>query len=86
MFVHIGDSGCICDKDIIGIFDLEVTTTMRTTGDFLHTSAEKGYTENVVSRGEMPKSFILAEVNGETKVYISPVSTQTIYKRINRND
>ncbi len=84
MYLHIGDNGCIREKDVIGIFDLEVTTTMKTTGEFLHISQEEGFTVNAVTRGEMPKSFILADTEGVSRVYISPVSTSTLYKRCTR--
>ena len=85
MYLHIGDDSCILEKDIVGIFDLEVTTTMKTTGEFLHISQEEGFTVNAVNRGEMPKSFILADTEGVSRVYISPVSTATLYKRYVHN-
>ena len=85
MYLHIGDDSCIRDSDVIGIFDLEVTTTMKTTGDFLHISQEEGFTVSAVNRGEMPKSFILADTQGVSHVYISPVSTATLCKRFEAN-
>lgn len=81
MYIHIGDGVCIRKRDLIGVFDLEITTTMRTTGDFLRVASEEGFTVTVASRGEMPKSFILAEVNGRSAVYISPISAATLKKR-----
>ena len=81
MYIHIGDGECVRSKDIIGVFDLEITTTMKTTGDFLHVASEEGFTVSVATRGEMPKSFILAEVQGRSTVYISPISAATIKKR-----
>ena len=81
MYIHIGDGICVRSKDIIGVFDLEITTTMRTTGDFLRVASEEGFTVSVATRGEMPKSFVLAEVQGRSTVYISPISAATIKKR-----
>ena len=81
MYIHIGDGVCIQSKDIIGVFDVEITTTMRTTGDFLRVASEEGFTVSVATRGEMPKSFVLAEVQGRSIVYISPISAATIKKR-----
>ena len=81
MYIHIGDGVCVRNKDIIGVFDLEITTTMRTTGDFLRVASEEGFTVSVATRGEMPKSFVLAEVQGRSTVYISPISAATIKKR-----
>lgn len=82
MYIHLGDDVCICKKELIGVFDLEITTTMKTTGDFLHTAAEHGETVNVANRGEMPKSFVLTEKDGKRTVYISPISTATLKKRL----
>ena len=81
MYIHIGDGECVRSKDIIGVFDLEITTTMKTTGDFLRVASEEGFTVSVATREEMPKSFILAEVQGRSTVYISPISAATIKKR-----
>ena len=81
MYIHIGDGECVRSKDSIGVFDLEITTTMKTTGDFLRVASEEGFTVSVATRGEMPKSFILAEVQGRSTVYISPISAATIKKR-----
>lgn len=81
MYLHIGDDSCIRESDVVGIFDLEVATTMKTTGEFLLVSQEEGFTVNAVKRGEMPKSFILADTQGVSRVYISPVSTATLLKR-----
>ena len=85
MYLHIGDKGCIREKEIVGIFDLEVTTTMKTTAEFLNISQEEGFMVNAVDRGEMPKSFILADKQGVSRVYISPVSTATLNKRYLNN-
>ena len=85
MYLHIGDRGCILEKDIVGIFDLEVTTTMKTTAEFLNISQEEGFTVSAVERGEMPKSFILADRQGVSRVYISPVSAATLKKRYLNN-
>lgn len=85
MYLHIGDKGCIREKEIVGIFDLEVTTTMKTTAEFLNISQEEGFTVNAVDRGEMPKSFILADKDGVSRVYISPVSSATLNKRYLNN-
>lgn len=82
MYIHIGNGEAVREKDIIGIFDLEIATTMRTTGDFLRVAAEEEFTVSITEPGEMPKSFILAEIDGRSTVYIAPVSAATLKKRI----
>jgi len=86
VYIHIGDGTYIRAQDVVGIFDLENTTTMRATAEFLHISQEEAFTVNAVKRGEMPKSFILADINGMSRVYISPVTSQTLYSRLSAAD
>ncbi len=82
MFIHIGHETVVIDSEIIGIFDMENTTVMKNTVDFLN-SAEKNRKIKNVAPYELPKSFIIcSEPQGEV-IYISPVSVGTILKRIN---
>ena len=40
MFIHIGQDTVVIDKEIIGIFDMDNTTVMKKTIDYLN-NAEK---------------------------------------------
>lgn len=80
MFLHLGGDTVISQKDIIAILDLDVTTTSKITREFLHIVEEEGFVVNVAPE-DLPKSYILAEVNKETRVFISPISTATLLKR-----
>ncbi len=81
MFIHIGHDTVIIDKEIIGVFDMENTTVMKKTIDYLN-NAEKLKKVRNVAPFELPKSFIVCEEPGGTVIYISPVSVSTILKRI----
>ncbi len=81
MFIHIGHDTVIIDKEIIGIFDMENTTVMKKTVDFLN-SAEKNHQVKNVAPYELPKSFIVCSEPEGNVIYISPVSVGTILKRI----
>lgn len=81
MFIHIGHDTVIVDKEIIGIFDMENTTVMKKTVDYLN-NAEKQKKVRNVAPFELPKSFIVCEEPSGTVIYISPVSVATILKRI----
>ncbi len=81
MFIHIGHDTVIVDKEIIGIFDMENTTVMKKTVDYLN-NAEKNKKVRNVAPFELPKSFIICEEPKGTVIYISPVSVGTILKRI----
>ena len=81
MFIHIGHDTVIIDKEIIGVFDMENTTVMKKTIDYLN-NAEKLKKVRNVAPFELPKSFIVCQEPKGTVIYISPVSVSTILKRI----
>ncbi len=81
MFIHIGEDTVIIDKEIVGIFDMENTTVMKKTVDFLN-NAEKEKIVINVSPFELPKSFIICKTPKGKRVFISPVSVGTILRRI----
>ncbi len=81
MYLNIGQDTVIIDKDILGIFDLDNTTVKQATKDYINTASKNG--ECVyVSFEELPKSFIVTTKGEEKKIYISPLNTSTIFKRI----
>ncbi len=80
MFIHIGHDTVIRDEEIIGIFDMENTTVMRKTVDFLNNAEKQKIVRNVAPY-ELPKSFIICEEPSGKVVYISPVSVGTVLKR-----
>ncbi len=80
MFLHLGENVVISAENIIGIFDLESTKYSSDTIQFLRLAEEDGFVERV--NDEKPKSFILAEVAHVSKIYLSPISSTTLIKRI----
>lgn len=80
MFIHIGHDTVIRDKEIIGIFDMENTTVMKKTVDYLNNAEKQKIVRNVAPY-ELPKSFIVCEEPEGKVVYISPVSVATVLKR-----
>ena len=81
MFIHIGQDTVVIDKEIIGIFDMDNTTVMKKTIDYLN-NAEKEKAVINVAPFELPKSFIVCQTPKGKKIYISPVSVGTILRRI----
>lgn len=80
MFLHLGDNIVIPVKDIIGIFDLDNTMYSSDTIQFLRLADEDGFVERITA--EKPKSFIVAEVDKMSRIYLSPISSATLSKRI----
>lgn len=81
MYLHLGQEVVVKTSDIIGIFDLEKTSTSKKTKDFLVSATKRD--EVITVSYEMPKTFIITKKGDKTNVYISQISSTTIKKRAN---
>lgn len=81
MYLNIGQDTVITDKNILGIFDLDNTTVSKSTREYINTASKNGECITV-SIEELPKSFIVVVKNNKKEIYISPLNTSTIFKRI----
>ncbi len=97
MFLHIGEGKIISKKDIVGIFDLENTSVSKKTREFLKINDRKGNIDYISY--EIPKSFIITKEaccftrksklkndKKEKNIFVSQISSQTLYKRAERID
>lgn len=84
MYLHLGESTVVREKDIIGIFDLDTTTVMKASRTFINKSSKEGNVINVSF--ELPKAFVVTRKKKEKdkKIYISQLSSQTLYKRLGK--
>ena len=81
MFLHAGNNFVINEKDIIGIFDMDNTTVSHQGRDFLPNAQRNNKIINA-SEG-LPRSYIVTSTKGETKVYLSSISSMVLAKRAN---
>ena len=79
MFIHLGNDIVVNKKIIVGIFDIENTTTGKNTSKILEKATKEKRVVNVSY--EMPKSFVVCMENGIEKIYISQISVATLRKR-----
>ncbi|MCY6356383.1 extracellular matrix regulator RemB [Clostridium sp. ZS2-4] len=79
MFLHLGENVVVPLKDIIGIFDFETAIYSTDTIQFLRMAEEDGFVERITK--DNPKSFVVAEVDNKSKIYLSPISSTTLTKR-----
>lgn len=79
MFIHLGGDTVISLKDVISIMDIESSNLSNTTKEFLSISEDEGFIKKISE--DEPKSFILTEKNNKTIIYLSPISSVTLYKR-----
>jgi len=77
MYIHIGGDYTISDRYILGVFDLDQTTTgTKDTVQYLNEAERSGRIEMVSP--ELPRSFVVTL----DRVYVSPVSAATLRKRL----
>ncbi len=79
MYLSIGNDMAVRDSSLIGIFDMDNTSTSKRTRIFLKLAQENG---EVVPCDDLPKSFIVTAEYGMTRVYESTLSTATLEKRM----
>ena len=79
MYVDIGTDFLVKSSDIIGIFDLDNTTTSRRTREFLEQAEQDGL---VVPCDDLPKSFVLTQEYSMIRIYLTSLSTATLEKRM----
>ena len=91
MYLHLGQSVVVPFKDVIGIFDLDNTTSSHITRTFLNGAQREGKVKSVGE--ELPKSFTVCtethtirkkrtlKKRDQTKIYISQLATATLRGR-----
>ena len=79
MYVSIGNNLAVRDRNVIGIFDLDNTSTSKRTREFLEKNEKLG---QVVPCDDLPKSFVLTTEYGMDRIYLSSRSAVTLEKRM----
>ena len=79
MYLDIGKNMAVRDRSIVGIFDMDNTTTSLRTREFLSHAEQEG---QVVPCDELPKSFILTDEYGFDRVYLTELGSATLEKRL----
>ena len=79
MYLSIGNDMAVRDKSIIGIFDMDNTSTSKRTREFLAKAEKNG---EVVPCDDLPKSFVLTAEYGLDRIYLTALSAATLEKRL----
>ena len=79
MYLNIGNDMAVREKSIIGIFDMDNTSTSRRTREFLSKAEEEG---QVVPCDDLPKSFVLTAEYGLDRIYLTSLNSSTLVKRL----
>ena len=81
MYLSIGNDMAVRESSVVGIFDMDNTTTSKRTRDFLRKAQEEG---NIVSCDDLPKSYVVTAEYGMIRIYESAMSAATLEKRLKR--
>ena len=79
MYLPIGNDMAVRERSIIGIFDLDNTTTSKRTREFLSAAEREG---QVVPCDDLPKAFVVTAEYGMDRVYLTALSASTLEKRL----
>jgi len=79
MYLHLGQNVVVSEADVIGIFDLDNTTSSHITRKFLGDAEKAGNVINVSD--DLPRSFIVSGRDKKITVHLSQLSPQTLHKR-----
>ena len=79
MYLSIGNDMAVRESSVIGIFDMDNTSTSKHTKEFLRQAEREG---QVVPCDDLPKAFLLTAEYGLSRVYLTTLSSQTLEKRL----
>ena len=79
MYLPIGNDMAVREKSIIGIFDMDNTSTSKRTREFLSRAEREG---EVIPCDDLPKSFVLTAEYGFQRVHLTPFNSATLEKRL----
>lgn len=79
MYLSIGNDMAVRESSIIGIFDMDNTSTSKRTRDFLGAAEKEGA---VIPCDDLPKSFVLTSEYGMSKVHLTALASSTLEKRL----
>ena len=79
MYLSIGNDMAVRERSVIGIFDLDNTTTSKRTREFLAQAEKEG---QVVPCDDLPKAFVVTAEYGLDRVYLTSLSSSTLEKRM----
>lgn len=84
MYLHLGQEVVVRFADIIGIFDIETISVSKITKEFFKASESDGRVINVSE--ELPKSIVVCKKDNRSIVYVTQISSSTLFKRFKNRE
>ena len=79
MYLHLGKGSIVNDWEIVGIFDLDITSQSHLTRKYLSAAEKAGQVETACD--DLPKSFVVCESGGKRRLILSQMAASTLLKR-----
>lgn len=79
MYLRISNDCVVMKSEIVGIFDMDNTTVSRQGKYFLPDAEKNGLVIDVAD--DLPKSYVVVNSGGGTKVYLSSLSSKVLIGR-----
>ena len=79
MYLHLGKGSIVNDREIVGIFDLDITSQSHLTRKYLSAAEKAGQVETACD--DLPKSFVVCEAGGKRRLILSQMAASTLLKR-----
>jgi len=80
MYLHLGGGAVVAWSSILAVCDLDNASASHLTRDFLKRAEQAGRIISVAE--DLPKSFVLCQSDGESRVYLSQLNAATLLKRV----
>ena len=84
MYLHLGNGVTVRKSEVVGVFDLDNSSSSLITRRYL-AGAEKQGAVVSVAQGELPKSFVLCSGPEGRKIYLCQLNSSTLLKRSESN-
>lgn len=78
-YLHLGGQYVVPRASVAGIFDIDNTTSARSTREMLAAAEKNGEVINAAE--DLPRSFVLCEESGRRRVYLSQLSPAALQRR-----
>ena len=79
MYLHLGKGRVVNTEEIIGIFDLDITSQSHITRKYLSMAEKAGQVINASE--DIPKSFVVCWDGNECSLYLCQMAAATLLRR-----
>ena len=82
MYISLGKNTFLTEEEIIGVFDLDITSQSHLTREFLSGSEKRGQIQNVAE--DIPNAFVLCGKKEKQTVFLIQNTSGTLKKKLDQ--